>query len=57
MGRQVNQLLNIMAAIFIPSFHNDTSWPDSIKNEFSSKLQKFQHLNNFLAFLLFTRES
>ena len=37
----VQSLLRIMNAVFVPSIANNTSWPDSLKKEFSGQVHKF----------------
>ena len=40
-GGQIESLLRIMTGIYAPTFFENTSWPDSIKNDFSAQLHKF----------------
>ena len=37
----IESLLRIMMGIYAPIFFENTSWPDSIKNDFSAQLHKF----------------
>ncbi|XP_030837708.1 dynein heavy chain 2, axonemal [Strongylocentrotus purpuratus] len=37
----VESLLRIMHSIFAPLFFDNTTWPDSIKNDFSAQLHRF----------------
>ena len=41
MGGHIESLLRMMAGIYAPIFFENTSWPDSIKNDFSAQLHKF----------------
>ncbi|KAL3846382.1 hypothetical protein ACJMK2_017380 [Sinanodonta woodiana] len=40
-GLHIESLLRVMSGIFAPIFFENTSWPDSIKNDFSAQLHKF----------------
>ena len=40
-GGQIESLLRMMTGIYAPTFFENTSWPDSIKNDFSAQLHKF----------------
>ncbi|XP_071165421.1 dynein axonemal heavy chain 2-like [Mytilus edulis] len=48
-GQHLQSLLRLMDGFFAPAFFENTSWPDSIQNEFAS------HLHRFLAKLTDTR--
>ena len=41
MGGHIESLLQLMNGIYAPIFFENTSWPDSIKNDFSAQLHKF----------------
>ncbi|ESN99380.1 hypothetical protein HELRODRAFT_66740, partial [Helobdella robusta] len=46
-AKHLDSLLRFMSGVFIPSFYQNSIWPDSIKNEFTLKLQRFMaHLND-----------
>jgi len=30
-----------MQGVYLPAFHENTSWPDSIRNDFTAQLHKF----------------
>ena len=40
-GGHIRSLLRLMTGIYAPIFFGNTSWPDSIKNDFSAQLHKF----------------
>ena len=40
-GQHIESLLRLMTGIYAPLFFENTSWPDSIKNDFSAQLHKF----------------
>ncbi|CAH1780762.1 unnamed protein product, partial [Owenia fusiformis] len=40
-GMHIESLLRLMTGIYAPIFFENTSWPDSIKNDFSAQLHKF----------------
>ena len=40
-GKHLDSMLRVMSGVFIPAFFRNSSWPDSIKNEFTSKMQRF----------------
>lgn len=40
-GSGIESLLRVMSTIFAPSFFCNTTWPDSIKNDFALQLQRF----------------
>ncbi|KAJ8310645.1 hypothetical protein KUTeg_012510 [Tegillarca granosa] len=40
-GMHIESLLRMMMGIYAPIFFENTSWPDSIKNDFSAQLHKF----------------
>ncbi|XP_046574741.1 LOW QUALITY PROTEIN: dynein axonemal heavy chain 2-like [Haliotis rubra] len=40
-GAHIESLLRLMMGIYAPIFFENTSWPDSIKNDFSAQLHKF----------------
>ncbi|XP_053403793.1 dynein axonemal heavy chain 2-like isoform X2 [Mercenaria mercenaria] len=40
-GMHIESLLRVMMGIYAPIFFENTSWPDSIKNDFSAQLHKF----------------
>ena len=40
-GAHIESLLRVMMGIYAPVFFENTSWPDSIKNDFSAQLHKF----------------
>ncbi|KAA0188249.1 Dynein heavy chain axonemal, partial [Fasciolopsis buskii] len=40
-GRGIESLLRIMSTIFAPAFFSNTTWPDSIRNDFALQLQRF----------------
>ncbi|ESP04959.1 hypothetical protein LOTGIDRAFT_184938 [Lottia gigantea] len=40
-GMHIESLLRVMMGIYAPIFFDNTSWPDSIKNDFSAQLHKF----------------
>ena len=40
-GNNIESLMRVMNNIFAPIFFENTSWPDSIKNDFSAQLHKF----------------
>jgi dynein heavy chain len=40
-GRHIESLLRIMTGVYVPMFFRNTSWPDSIKNDFIAQLHKF----------------
>ena len=40
-GGHIESLLRCMMGIYAPIFFDNTSWPDSIKNDFSAQLHKF----------------
>jgi len=40
-GNNVESLMRVMNNIYAPIFFENTSWPDSIKNDFSAQLHKF----------------
>ena len=40
-GNHIEGLLRTMMGIYAPIFFENTSWPDSIKNDFSAQLHKF----------------
>jgi hypothetical protein len=40
-GAHIRSLLRLMTGIYAPIFFRNTSWPDSIKNDFSAQLHKF----------------
>lgn len=37
----IQSLLRLMSGIYAPIFFENTSWPDSIKNDFSAQLHRF----------------
>lgn len=37
----IESLMRVMSNIYAPIFFENTSWPDSIKNDFSAQLHKF----------------
>ena len=40
-GNNIESLMRVMNNIYAPIFFENTSWPDSIKNDFSAQLHKF----------------
>lgn len=40
-GRGIESLLRLMVGVYAPTFFANTSWPDSIKNDFSLQLHRF----------------
>lgn len=40
-GGHIQSLLRLMSGIYAPIFFENTSWPDSIKNDFSAQLHRF----------------
>ncbi|XP_021360073.1 dynein heavy chain 2, axonemal-like isoform X4 [Mizuhopecten yessoensis] len=40
-GMHIESLLRMMMGIYAPIFFENTTWPDSIKNDFSAQLHKF----------------
>ena len=40
-GGHIRSLLRLMTGIYAPVFFGNTTWPDSIKNDFSAQLHKF----------------
>ncbi|KAK3095642.1 hypothetical protein FSP39_017066 [Pinctada imbricata] len=40
-GNHIEGLLRVMMGIYAPIFFENTTWPDSIKNDFSAQLHKF----------------
>lgn len=40
-GMHIESLLRLMMGIYAPIFFENTTWPDSIKNDFSAQLHKF----------------
>ena len=40
-GGQIESLLRVMSGVYAPMFFENTSWPDSIKNDFFAQLHKF----------------
>ncbi|XP_064639639.1 dynein axonemal heavy chain 2-like isoform X2 [Lineus longissimus] len=40
-ANHIESLLRLMMGIYAPIFFENTSWPDSIKNDFSAQLHKF----------------
>ncbi|XP_052104325.1 dynein axonemal heavy chain 2-like isoform X7 [Mytilus californianus] len=40
-GQHIESLLRLMMGIYAPAFFENTTWPDSIKNDFSAQLHKF----------------
>jgi dynein heavy chain len=40
-GGHIQSLLRLMMGIYAPIFFENTSWPDSIKNDFSAQLHRF----------------
>lgn len=40
-GRHIESLLRVMSGIYVPVFYKNTTWPDSIKNDFTGQLHKF----------------
>ncbi|KAL4220766.1 Dynein heavy chain 2 [Mactra antiquata] len=40
-GMHIESLLRVMMGIYAPIFFENTTWPDSIKNDFSAQLHKF----------------
>lgn len=40
-GKHIESLLRVMSGIYVPILYKNTSWPDSIKNDFTGQLHKF----------------
>lgn len=40
-GNAMDSLLNLMNGVYLPSFTNNNTWPESVKREFSGQLHKF----------------
>ena len=40
-GKYLESLLRMMSGIFVPIFFKNSSWPDSIKNDFTAQMHKF----------------
>lgn len=40
-GGHIQSLLRIMNGVFAPIFFENTTWPDSIRNDFSAQMHKF----------------
>ena len=40
-GGGMESLLRIMSSVFVPQISNKTSWPESVKKEFTGQLHRF----------------